>query len=191
MNAVIQHVPGKRKELLNDILKQLPGAVVVNDDGRPMNTFLKSLIAGNAGAIHFEDDAILCDRFLYWAETLIAQAPDRVISFFMRAKSKFKAIPETPTRMHMPGAGLWYTTALWIPAGAGRAIVDWYVPRMFKGEYRYILPTGFDLVIREWLMHVGANYDVVLPNIVDHAQGPSLLGPRSSHRQSPTFRRDI
>lgn len=174
MQFVVQHVPGQRQELLAELVNRLPHVIVIDCEGKPLETFERSLI--RAGHWHLEDDAILAPDFLPRVTALVKRYGHRVIRGFSLSEPRHGwAAPSTYNSM----------VAVWIPQGYGPEIAG-YLRRWSKREEH---PTGFDTVLREWLVRRKEKYWWESPCVVQHAESKSLIGPRSSKRKSPSYHR--
>jgi len=171
--AVIQHVPGKREGTLNALLSVFPNAVVVECQGYPMTTFRRALEAIDCGGFFFEDDARLTNGFLEKTEKLRSEW---FVQFFSRKKMP-------PGIYSMPPSSWIYNVGFWLPSGHGKRISTYAANWHRLKEH----PTGFDLVIRDYLISKKLGYFIHVPSLVQHVVGPSLLGPRAKDRSSPTF----
>lgn len=171
MNVVIQHVPGERSETITAILRAVPNALVVECDGRPMETFHRCLI--DMAHWHMEDDIVLAPDFAERATDLVRRLGSGVIRGFCTGHH----------RAWMPASSYLYNQCTWLPDGAGSAI------SAFARQWPKLdaHPTGFDLVIRDWMVANRMRYWLESPSLVQHHRGRSLLGPRSRFRTSKTF----
>jgi hypothetical protein len=171
MIAVIQHVPGARAQTMAALMAALPEAIVVECDGQPMETFRRTLI--EAAHWHLEDDVILAPDFVARVRELVCAHGERVIRGFS-------------TRHYcglMPASSYLCNLCAYLPRGYGPMIAE------FSRTWRRLAnhPTGFDLVIRDWLVSRRERYWLASPSLVQHAHGRSLLGRRSMSRVSPTW----
>jgi hypothetical protein len=174
MRFVIQHVPGQRQELLDALRRALPEAEVVECDGRPMQTFLRTLRPW--AHWHLEDDVLLAPDFLARAEIVVQDHGEGLINGFAA-----RPFPEG----FRPGSSYMWNQCVFLPAGFGPAIEE------FAGRWPRLMehPTGFDLLIRDWLVKMRKHFWLISPSLVQHAEVRSLLGPaRSKHRVSQSFR---
>ena len=171
MKFVVQHVPGERKHLLSAILGILPDTLVVECRGNPMETFKRSLISD--AHWHFEDDIILAPDFADRSKRLVNDHPNMVIrAFGIDNKNGL-----------MPASTYLFNQAVFLPQGYGDMIAKFIDKWQRISEH----PTGFDLVIRDWLVSRREKYWLESPSLVQHAQVKSLLGARSTKRQSKSF----
>lgn len=169
----------ERKPFVDEILKQIPEAVVYWDDKRDtMKSYLyvcKNII-GDKPAVLLEDDVILTSSFKEKAEKVISHYPDTLINFF--SLSKVKTLPHWKKgREHCMAQCEYY------PKGFGTKVWESYEHWPAKESD----PTATDLLTGyAW----GNNnpYLIWCPNLVQHRQVKSVIDPRrSSKRQSVTF----
>lgn len=171
INVVIQHVPGARADTFDKLLSTFPHAIVIECDGHPMETFRRCLI--EEAHWHLEDDVILAPDFTIRAMALIDMHGEMIIRGF-------------GTGHHhglMAASSYLSNLCVWLPRGYGPAIAEFARTWNRLEEH----PTGFDLVIRDWLVSRRERYWLEMPSLVQHHAGPSLLGARSRYRTSPTF----
>jgi len=173
MRAVIQHVSGQRQEMLDGLLSVFPSASVVECGGDPMETFCRAMRATEGGALFFEDDAILANGFLAKSDPLCGE---NIVTFFRRD------VAPDGVRF-LPGSKWLCNVGFWVPPGVGKAIADY--AKIWPRRLQH--PTGFDLLVRDWLVSQRYRFGAVYPSLVQHAVGPSLLGPRARDRRSPTW----
>lgn len=136
-----------------------------------METFLEAMRRCVSGAFFFEDDAILSDRLLP-----LHLPSGRLIQLFTRSK--------TDNGGWKPGSSFLANVGLRIPPAMGPSIAE------FGETWKRIdkHPTGFDLIIRDYLVATRQQYWQVFPALVDHTPGPSTLGRRAHNRTAPSFR---
>lgn len=146
-----------------------------------MDTFLSAMrMAGQDPAVHMEDDVILCRSFREKIAEEIAKRPGKVIQFFSMRKADLE-IGSRYDRSFM------MNQCFYLPAGYSEEIWGYYPSWPRKVEH----PTGYDILIQDWLNGRREKYWIVVPNLVDHRICQSLINPRrSSRRQSLTFRED-
>lgn len=174
----------ERTPYLADLQAAIPQLEIVWDEKRDaMDTWLRALAeAGADPVVHLEDDAFPTRDFLAKAEREIAQRPDDVIQFFSRRK----ADPTEGSRW-MPGAGFSCAVCFYLPAGCAPALRE-YFPIWDQTCTRGPHPTAVDWHIPDWLARQRKRYWLVVPSLVQHRIGPSLIDHRrSSRRLSATF----
>jgi hypothetical protein len=179
--AVIQHVPGKRQKIVDTLIANLNNPYVIECDGRPMETYRRCLlVAGDTGALMFEDDAFLCRDFEGKAKPIIEKYGDNVINFFARRRVDGTGV------LKQAASSFNYNVGYWLPPGVGAKMADYIdVWPGLKDN-----PTGFDFVVRDWMMDNGRFYWLTVPSLVQHCVGKSLIGGggRPRDRRSKTFR---
>jgi len=136
-----------------------------------METFQRSLL--ERAHWHLEDDVILAPDFLPRAALLVSEYGQSLISGFSSGWGHGSR----------PASSFLATLCVWLPEGYGPQIATYLRtwPRLAQH------PTGFDLVIRDWLVSRRMRYWLECPSIVQHARCKSLLGPRSKFRQSKSY----
>ena len=176
MTKIIIQATPKRKAYVDGLIQQLSDVKVVYDDGKgPMDTFLESLI--EEAHIHLEDDVILCEDFEVKAQQYIDAQPNNIINFFRMGKNMERCCSASTFSS---------TVGFYLPNNYGFRIKEFYGV-WSKSEEGQKNPTGFDTLIRRYAIVQGLKYVMAIPNLVDHRQGPSELGPRNSNRRSHTF----
>lgn len=169
----------EREEFVNEILKQIPEAIVYWDDEHdPMKSYLhvcKNIIGDNP-AVLLEDDVILTSDFKKKIENVISRYPDMLINFFSLSK-KFLKPHLKKGRYHCMAQCEYY------PAGFGTEVYEAYKIWDKKDSD----PTATDFLAGfAW----GNNKDYMIwcPSLVQHRECKSVIDPRrSSKRQSVTF----
>lgn len=169
----------ERKPFVEEILKQIPDAVVYYDEFRdPMKSYLhvcKNIIAGQP-AVLLEDDIILTSDFKGKIETVISMFPDSLINFFSLSKKH--------TKPHMKkGREYCMNQCEYFPSGFSLKVVEAYEHWPLREKE----PNAYDFLVGyAW----GSNRDYIVwcPSLVQHREVKSIINPkRSSKRQSITF----
>ena len=172
----------ERKQFVDEILEQIPEAVVYWDDEfhNAMKSYLYVCehIIGDQPAVLLEDDIVLTSDFRRKIEDVIAQYPKILINFFnlsvKHTEPYFKK-----------GREYCMNQCEYFPEGFARKVVDAYQSWPDKDKH----PTAYDFLVGyAW----GGNkpYLVWNPSLVQHRIGKSIIDPhRSSKRQSKTFER--
>lgn len=163
-------------------MSRLPDAEPLIDYERrgAMMTYLAALRkAGDHPALLLEDDIILTRGFMEKARAAIADNPDSIIQFFSRSARDRK----DGTR-RKAGSSFSMNQCTYFPAGKCAAILRYFPQWGRRKEH----PTGYDLMIGDYLKEAGLGYIVHVPSLVDHRRIVSEIDPRrSSKRQSTTF----
>ena len=173
----------RRQEFVNYLMERLPATTLYSSDDygrghRP--NFLNALsLAGNAPALHFEDDILLAANFLERVHAAIALQPDRVIQFF----SMRKADLEIGSRSE-PGRTFMMTQCFYLPAGYSTLLLAHY-PH-WKDADKHV--SAVDIFTADFLKSRKEKYWIHVPSLVQHRQTVSIIDKRRSQfRQSPTF----
>ena len=170
MRFVVQHVRGIREETIRE-LRLLPNVTVVECDGYPQETFIRTLV--KEAHWHLEDDAVLAPDFIERVVALEERFPTTLVNgFATRPRSGWR-----------PASSFLYNLCFFLPEGWGEEVASF--ARSWGGWERD--PDGFDYVIRDWLKLKKYRYWQESPSLVQHYFGRSLLGPRSKYRTSPTW----
>lgn len=140
------------------------------------------LSVGMSPAVLMEDDIILADGFLEDIEKAIAENPEKVLSFFT-----LKTIPET---VELRGSTYMSNLCYYLPAFEANNIY-WYSKEWLESDRGIEHPDGVDLCVADYLDEIKETYIMVIPNLVQHKEQPSRLGPRSSKRQTKYFKDDM
>jgi hypothetical protein len=142
---------------------------------------LLSMATENA-AVFMEDDVILCKRFCERVEEEIMKKPGDVIQFFSMRKDDISI-----GSRYIIGSKYIANLCFCLPHGMAEKIL------LFSRTWDKlsIWPTANDLCIVEYLKANRLKYWNVVPNLVDHQVGVSLIRPgRSQNRRSLTFRNE-
>lgn len=170
----------ERKAFVDEILKQIPDAIVYWDDvfHDAMKSYLyvcEHIIKGQP-AVLLEDDIVLTSNFRQKAESVIAEYPKILINFFSLSRKY--------TKPHFKkGREYCMNQCEYFPEGFSLKVVEAY--KNWEGKKDN--PTAYDFLVGyAW----GGNkpYLVWCPSLVQHREGKSIINPkRSSRRQSITF----
>lgn len=169
----------KRKEFVDEILKQIPEAIVYYDDyGDAMKSYLyvcREIIKGQP-AVLLEDDIILTSDFKRKIEGVIAAYPDMLINFFSLSR-KF-------TKPHMKrGREYCMSQCEYFPSGFSLKVADSYE----TWPLRESEPNAYDYLVG-YAWGYSNQYLVWCPSLVQHRQVKSEINSkRSTKRQSITF----
>lgn len=166
-----------------DHLKEaIPGLIVIHNEINAMEAFVDALkAAGDDAAVHLEDDILLCPDFVNTLEETIRthKAKNEVVQFFSMRKDDL-----TIGTRYIPGARFLMGQCFYLPAGMSKDILA------YKETWKRIEehPTGLDLMVADYLKDNKRKYLNVVPNLVEHMVGKSIIDKRrSSKRQSFTF----
>jgi GR25 family glycosyltransferase involved in LPS biosynthesis len=185
MRYIIRAVP-EREHWIGEIIRQIPHLEIVRDASRnAMETFLRALLeAGDAPAVHLEDDVVLTSDFLAKAEPVIAAHPDRIVQFF----SLRKGDAETGSRW-MPGRSFGMNQCFYLPAGYSDLLYEYCAAWPGLNTKANSHFGGYDTMMAAWLGKRREQYWLHVPSLVQHRVTKSFIDPRrSSKRQSVSFR---
>jgi hypothetical protein len=178
MRIIIRGVP-TRKAYIAYLKRHLPNAEWCMDQKQDaMDTFLRALeMAGDEPCIHMEDDAILCRGFEEKVKAVIAERPHDLINFFSRRKDDLDKGSRYDYRFS-------YNICFYLPEFYSADILRYYEKWEDKGQH----PTGYDLMMDDWLRERSERHWIHVPSLVDHWEGKSSIDRRrNSKRQSYTF----
>lgn len=170
-----------RESFRDYLIAEIPGLIVIQDtDKNAMTTFLDALhCVGNGAAVHIEDDIVLTKNFTYKLDKVIQSLPYSVIQFF----SMRKADIEVGGRWEY-GRTFMMNQCFYLPPDYSKMIFRYYE----NWDKKEIHPTGYDLLMADFLKERKEKYWIHVPSLVQHRQVKSLINPRrSTKRQSITF----
>lgn len=183
LRVIVMAVPWEpaRVRSVREMREQVPGIEIVwaapLPEGTATHTWLRALdAAGDSPVVLLEDDVELAPRWLERVTAAIEERPDQVIQFFSMRKADL-----TVGSREEPGRTFLMNQCFYLPRGAARALAA------FSREHFAGNTSGNDLTTREWLKETGQTYWIHVPSLVQHRPLRSMIGPRSSRRQSPTF----
>jgi len=178
MRIIIRAVE-ERGEFIDYLRKHLPEAEWCFDEKRDaMHTFIKGMrMAGNDPCIHMEEDIILTKNFTQKALAVITQKPFNLIQFFSMRKKDLTEGSRWDNKFMM-------NQCHYNPPRYSNLIADFWE----RWPKRIADPTGYDLMMQEFLRERKEKYWIHTPSLVDHRVAKSMIDPRrSSKRQSLTF----
>lgn len=193
MKYVVQYVEGYgREKYLLPMKQQIPELEIIEDIDKcylpskgmksAMWTYLRSIDFVEP-FIRLEDDAILCKNFKERAEALVANDPNCIHQFFSLRDSDY-----TAGSRYVTGSAFMTTVCIYVPAGMGHDIVEFYYNDWRESKRGLENPTGYDILIADYLKAKKLKYFVDVPCLVQHAVEKSAINPkRSSKRQSKMF----
>lgn len=144
-----------------------------------MGNFLNSMNFTDKPAIHLEDDAILCDNFVERVTEAVSQYPDKIINFFSLRSRDY----EEQKPFLVPGSRYIGNVCFYLPAGYGPMIASHY--DVWPGKVTD--PTGYDLLMADWLKGRKESYVQWFPHLVNHGTGKSIINPRRPVRTDKRF----
>jgi hypothetical protein len=177
LRIIIRSMPERSeyREYLDSILSNIEWSYC---EGDAMKGFLHALtIAGVDPTLHMEDDILLCKDFESKIKEAIKLHPRNVIQFFSMRKADL-------TKGSRWDKAFMMTQCFYLPQGYSKLIAEF--GRDWKGIIKD--PTGYDIMVGDWLRSRHEPYWIHIPSLVDHRICKSLINPRRSmYRQSLTF----
>lgn len=177
--AVIPSHPSRTEWLggLSDSLLRIGiSPHIVDVTGNPREDVYKVLgeleSSAHEWVLHVEDDAIIGTRIASW-EALLPESLDAVSLFSLRDRP--------PGYQRVPWSG---TVCFAVRPAKLAGITEW-APTWYDEHPHH--SHAFDLLLRDWFKIHALRHATIFPSLVQHREGPSLLGPRSSKRVSPTY----
>lgn len=171
----------QRKECIDYLKKHLPRAeFVIDTPGNAMSGFLEAMwTVGKDAAVHMEEDIWITENFRDKVESVVDGHRNEVIQFF----SMRQADIDIGSR-YEPGRTFMMNQCFYLPTGYSKEILEYY-PNWKQKE---IHPTGYDILIADFLKDRKEKYFLSVPSLVDHRKGKSLINPkRSNARQAKVF----
>lgn len=140
-------------------------------------------IAGEYPTVQMDDDIIFCNNFYERILTEIHKRPDDVIQFFSMRKADLSI-----GSRYENGSNFMMQQCYYLPAGLANELYN-YAIEYEKTMTEKGCPT--DILMQKYFKSNKIKYWVVVPNLVNHIDGVSVIDKRrSSKRQSLTFRKD-
>lgn len=167
-----------RNNMVKYLRKKIPDAEWCFDQKRDaFDTFIRAKrMAGIEPCVHMEEDVLLTKNFRQKIESAIAEHPNHVIQFFSMLRDDAKLGSRWINRFSM-------NQCYYIPAGLNVPIAE-YGERWPNREKDR---NGYDVMMDEFRRDMKFKIWLHVPSLVQHMEAKSLLGPRSSKRQSGTF----
>lgn len=179
-----------REHLARNVIDAVPGIIVNFDDFTETGKFDSTAwfnhqrawhIIGEGEGFVMEDDIELCDGFAQKAMDALAGHENDVVQFFSMRKKDV----EIGSR-YEAGSSFIMGQCYYLPKGVGKAV--------YEHSFGYYERTGHrtcpsDLCVADFLKKNKMRYWVHIPNLVDHLPVKSMLGKRSTSRQSLTFQK--
>ncbi len=142
---------------------------------------INKIVHPNGGVLHIEDDAILCDDFLFVATSVIRDHADHIVQFYSRFPQDAKLGSRYGERF--VGGVCFYIPTAWI-----KRIIMY----LKTWENRMLNINAFDIGIHYWLKQEGLPFWLQIPNLADHRVSQSLVDAcRPQDRRSYTFKRGL
>jgi hypothetical protein len=180
MRILIRTVPWheQRHAWAQELQDAVGGELVLDENHNGYSTFLKALrVQGEAGAWHLEDDIILTARWTAQAKALAFEHGRHII----QAWDARKANAEKGPGFRAPNT-YYGQLCFWIPPGLAPRLADWCEAERARREKYW-----HDVAMQDYMRAHRMRYWQHTPSLVQHRQSPSLVGPRSSQRLSPSF----
>lgn len=173
------------KRTLNETYdRELKDYKVIKDIGYgAIPTFIKCLCDSEDDLLYLEDDVILCHNFQEELDKVFDElGKDKLIQLF----SLKKVITKTTL---MSGGTYCGNVGFFIPKEMRLELVKYFNEVWSKSQCYKDNPTAMDYLVRDYLKDNKYKYWLVVPNLVQHQEGKSVIDPRrSSKRQSLYFK---
>lgn len=177
-------VQNYKRELNETYTKELKNFKVIEDIGDgALPTFIKCLCNDENDLLYLEDDVILCKEFETELDKVFNElGKDNLIQLF----SLKKIITKTTL---MNGSTYCGNVGFFIPSSMRFELVKYFNEVWSKSQCYKDNPTAMDYLVRDFLKDNKYKYWLVVPNLVQHQMGKSVIDPRrSSKRQSKYFK---
>lgn len=177
-------VQNYKRELNETYTRELKNFEVIEDIGYgAIPTFLKCLCNDENDLLYLEDDVILCKDFENELEKVFSElGKDNLIQLF----SLKKVIIKTTL---MNGSTYCGNVGFFIPKEMRLELVKYFNEVWSKSQCFKDNPTAMDYLVRDFLKDNKYKYWLVVPNLIQHQEGKSVIDPRrSSKRQSLYFK---
>ena len=182
--ALIMAVPWEMRRAIR--ARQLsaqaaPAAIVWDSNQNAFDTWVKTLTRiGDEPAIVLEDDVTLTEG---WREKIDAAIPEHAQSLIQFFSLPRKA--DTQGSRWEPGRSFAMNQCYYLPPGMAVDLLSaaerW---RTARPEH----PTGYDVLMADYLKRTGQRYWLHLPSLVQHESWPSEINRRRPrNRQSASF----
>lgn len=169
---------GKRD--ISAIKSAIPGLkLCVDYNHDAMGNFLNSMLMTDGPSVHIEDDIELCDDFVEKIKDAVSQYPDTIINFFSLRRKDY----ELKKPYFERGGSFMMNQCFYVPAGFGKQIVDFYKKWERKSEH----PTGYDILMADWMKSKRMKYIQWFPHLVNHKVCKSLINPKRSSKRIDEF----
>lgn len=177
----------EQKEFIDYINNEIPDVEWVFDEKRnAFDTFMRALLkTHNESVVFMECDVILCEDFRKKLEQEIWRRPNEVLQFFSMRKDDL-----TIGTRKMLGSTFSMNQCHYFPQHMPQKLYDYYFEwkKTKRGREN---PNGYDYFMADFFHKNKISYWIICPNLVNHRQSKSMIGGRSSKRQSKTFNENI
>lgn len=152
------------------VVSHLDGTPPSDDPPRVFDAMMKS---PGEWVFHVEDDAIIGPSFGAALDVLSSTDLDAVSFFSLRKRD--------PGLHRVP----WSSAVCFAVRPNCMTGAEHYARRWYKEhpEHKH----ASDLILRDWFREQKIRHSTYYPSLVQHRDGPSTLGGRSSKRRSPTY----
>lgn len=172
----------ERQANVEQMQRQIPALEVVLDEiGDGYASFFEACHRLNStGGVLLEDDVLLCRNFPERVEVIIAEkSTDRLISFFERPKI------DLSTQL-VAGSQFMWMQCIYLPPGFPQQCINYYDEfKMTRPQHWAGMAT--DRLIAYVLTKLNLKYWRIRPTLVQHLPFRSVIGSRSTKRQTPYF----
>lgn len=178
-----------REQFVEYLKERIPDLIVNFDDFTDTGKFKSTAffnyqrgwkLAGSDATVHLDDDILLCNNFTKKINEVISQRPNDVIQFFSMRKKDL----EIGSR-YENGANFMMQQCYYLPKGMSESIYNFSNEYYNKTNDKYCPSDG---CMAEFFKRNKVKYWIHIPNLVDHRVAKSMIGNRSSKRQSKTFK---
>lgn len=176
-------VQNYKRELNHTYDRELGTYTVIKDEGYgAVPTFIKCLCNDDNDLVYLEDDVIICRDFTKHLNMLFRTlGRDTLIQLFSLKKTVIG------TKL-MNGSTYCGNVGFFIPKEMRLELVKYFNEVWSKSQCYKDNPTAMDYLVRDFLKDNKYKYWLVVPNLVQHQVGKSVIDPRrSSKRQSKYF----
>lgn len=148
----------------------------IDTEGDAMKNFMRLITWTNGPAVLIEDDAEPCLGFREKITAAVSRCPHRIINFFSLRKKDY----EVGAPFFESGSKYIGNVCFYLPPWYGYQIAEYYKTWERKKEH----PTGYDLLMADWLKSRKEDYLQWFPHLVNHRICKSLIDPRRSSRRT-------
>ena len=171
----------KRAHIVEYLRRHIPGMEVMWDRGGNAReawlAVMRSL--GTDAGVVVEDDIVIAKGFCSKIETAVNERPGELIQFHSRMKDDI-----TIGSRYRAGSTFCGNLTVYFPAGMAAELVEY---SKITGRWETD-PTGYDLVMADYMKGKKIRYWNYSPSLSDHLPLTSAIDPRrSKHRRSTTF----
>lgn len=194
MTRIIVRAVPARQDFVNYLVNTLPAYAEFSFDRtwedaafdnltgsqRATRNFLNALdMASNDACIHMEDDAVLAEDFVAKAEATIAEHPKEVIQFFSRRGDDLVV----GSRYDRTFAN---NVCFYLPEHYSALLAAYWRNEWSAKNPKH--PSGWDLMMNDWLKSRREPYWIRCPSLADHRVSVSVIDPRrAKNRRSKSF----